>query len=119
MEFRTSPILIAPTVNYNHVINLTAREICFYDTNGNIAVSSPGSHSDLLDKLTPNTMVICESHADITIYQVPEKNAVLVDHTSTGRLGISVSRLMRVSDKAKATFTPERVVFNIVEIYHV
>ena len=108
-----------PIVEFKQVVNLTLHHVGLYDSAGNIAICDPGCHSDLLHGLKPDTMVIVPNSSDAVAFGIPAENAVVVDSVSTGRLGLRLSRLIRLSDGATIIFTPPDIRFGTTEVYHV
>lgn len=91
-----------PVVRFRHAINLTNETIEFYDTAGNVAKSKPNIHTELLENLTPDIMVIVTDDAIAKALGIPEENTVAVLSSGIGRDNKLVSRLFRLCDNAHA-----------------
>ena len=122
MSFAAQSTSNHPVVEFRQVINLTPHHITLYDSIGNIAICNPGCHSDLIQALKEDTMVIVANDSDPLAFSIPEANTVRVLSCSIGRrvdeTDYFISRLVRPLDGAVVVFSPPETHYNTDEVYY-
>ena len=107
MTHPVRPVVTRPKdITFRKVTNQTSHHVAFYDTEGDIATCPPGCHSDLLSNIDSSVMVIVDGRTNLTVYNIPEENIVVIKSTGTGPNGEWLSKLVRRCDSANATFCP-------------